>query len=188
MTMCVDDDKDLFIWPRSLVRLKARIPLRALAVVVVLAGCSTMDMGEGSHSPATSEDALVYYEEIRAALARDAGGEVPANALLLAKAAQQAAAGSSDTRAELQALGATAEKLGAISNSDMRSLRGAFGEVSRAVVSLIVADESLANNRYIFRCPMTRGYKKWVQTSAELENPYMGTRMLNCGSKTRWAP
>jgi hypothetical protein len=74
VTMRIDDDKDLFIWLRSLVRLKARIPLRALAVVVVvLAGCSTMDMGEGSHSPATSEDALVYYEEIRAALARDDG-------------------------------------------------------------------------------------------------------------------
>ena len=37
MTMRVDDDKDLFIWLRSLVRLQAGIPLRALAVVVVLA-------------------------------------------------------------------------------------------------------------------------------------------------------
>ncbi|HIF91695.1 MAG: hypothetical protein ABGX04_11900 [Myxococcales bacterium] len=188
VTMRVDDDKDLFNWLRNLVRLKVRIPLRALAVVVVLAGCSTMNMGAGSHSPATSEDALVYYEEIRAALARDDGSEVPANALLLAEAAEQAAAGSSDTRAELQELGATAEKLGAIPNSDMRALRGAFGEVSRAVVSLIVADESLANDRYIFRCPMARGYKKWVQTSAELENPYMGSRMLRCGVKTRWTP
>ena len=192
--MRFDHDKDLFIWLRNLVRLKARIPLRvfiplrALAMVVVLAGCSTMGMGEGSHGSATSEDALVYYEEIRAALARDDGSEVPANALLLAKAAEQAAAGSNDTRAELEELGATAEKLGAIPNSEIRSLRRAFGEVSRAVVSLIVADESLANDRYIFRCPMARGYKKWVQTSAELENPYMGSRMLRCGAKTRWAP
>jgi hypothetical protein len=188
VTMRVDDDKDLFIWLRNLVRLRVRIPVGALAIVVLLAGCSTMNMGEGSHRPATSEDALVYYEEIRAALARDDGSEVPTNAMLLAKAAEQAAEGSSDTRAELQELVATAEKLGAIPNSDMRSLRGAFGEVSRAVVSLIVADESLANDRYIFRCPMARGYKKWVQTRAELENPYMGSRMLRCGAKTRWAP
>jgi hypothetical protein len=188
VTMRVDDDKDLFIWLRNLMRLRVRIPLGALAIVVLLAGCSTMNMGEGSHRPATSEDALVYYEEIRAALARDDGSEVPTNAMLLAKAAEQAAEGSSDTRAELQELVAPAEKLGAIPNSDMRSLRGAFGGVSRAVVSLIVADESLANDRYIFRCPMARGYKKWVQTSAELENPYMGSRMLRCGAKTRWAP
>ena len=192
--MRFDHDQGLFFGLRNLVRLRARIllrafiPLGALAVGVVLAGCSTMDMDGGSRSAATSEDAMVYYEEIRAALARDDGSDVPANALLLATAAEQAAAGSSDTRAELQELGAAAEKLGAVPNSDIRLLRGAFGEVSRAVVSLVVADESLAKDRYIFRCPMTRGYEKWVQTSADLENPYMGSRMLNCGSQTRWVP
>ena len=98
------------------------------------------DMGEGSESPATSEDALVYYEVIRAALARDDGSEVPANALLLAKAAEQAAAGSIDTGAELQELGATAEKLGAIPNSDLRSLRGAFGEDLQRLINEFRSD------------------------------------------------
>ena len=110
-----------------------------------------------------------------------------ATAQLLAKASLQAAEASSDRRSELSDLAAAAEKLGATPSSDMRALRSGFGDVSRAVVTLIVADESLAGDRYIFRCPMAMGYKKWVQTSPELENPYMGSRMLRCGSKTKWA-
>ena len=186
--MRLDDDKDLITRLKALASLRDLVPLTALALVVLLAGCSAMNWGEGSQRPATSEESLIYYEQIRASLARDDGSEVPANALLLAKAAEQAAAGSSGTRAELEAIAAAAEELAATSSSDLRSLRRAFGEVSRAVVTLIVADETLANGRYVFRCPMARGYKKWVQTSAELENPYMGSRMLHCGSKTRWAP
>ena len=180
--MRLDNRTDLII------RRTALLCLKALVLVVLLAGCASMNLGEGSQSPATAEEALAYYEQIRAALARDDGGEVPADALLLANAAMQAATGSSDTRAELEELAAAAEKLGANPSSDMRSLRRAFGEVSRAAVTLIVADETLATDRYVFRCPMARGYKKWVQTSAELENPYMGKRMLHCGSETVWAP
>ena len=188
--MRLDNRTDLIIRRTALPRLKALVLVVLLAgcASMNLAGCASMNLGEGSQSPATAEEALAYYEQIRAALARDDGGEVPADALLLANAAMQAAAGSSDTRAELEELAIAAEKLGASPSSDMRSLRRAFGEVSRAAVTLIVADETLASDRYVFRCPMARGYKKWVQTSAELENPYMGKRMLHCGSETVWAP
>ena len=166
-----------------------RLDCKNLGALIVLAvGCTTMSGSESSESHATAADALAYYEQIRAALARDDGTQVPANALLLADAAEQAAAGSSDTRAELEELATAAQKLGALPSSDMRALRRGFGEVSRTAVTLIVADEALADGRYIFRCPMAMGYKKWVQTSDELENPYMGSRMLHCGSKTRWTP
>jgi Cu(I)/Ag(I) efflux system membrane fusion protein len=164
-------------------------PVTALAsflLLGLLAGCSTMGADESAEKPATAEDALGYYEQMRAALAADDGSQVPATAQLLAKASLQAAEASSDRRSELSDLAAAAEKLGATPSSDMRALRSGFGDVSRAVVTLIVADESLAGDRYIFRCPMAMGYKKWVQTSPELENPYMGSRMLHCGSKTRW--
>jgi hypothetical protein len=31
---------------------------------------------------------------------------------------------------------------------------------------------------------MAKGYKKWVQTSEKVSNPYMGKTMGQCGSKT----
>lgn len=170
--------------------------LQALALAIftlLLAGaCSSARDPAVSENTATPQDALGhsfgYYEQIRAALASDDGSRVPATSLRLARSASRAAANASGTTAPvLRELSAAAEALGALPDSDLTNLRIAFGDVSRAVVSLIVADPSLASGRYIFRCPMTMGYKKWVQTSAELENPYMGSRMLHCGSETDWA-
>jgi threonine/homoserine/homoserine lactone efflux protein len=36
---------------------------------------------------------------------------------------------------------------------------------------------------HVFECPMAKGYKRWVQPTDELENPYMGQEMLTCGSE-----
>lgn len=173
---------------RSDSKLARRLARALLALAMLLASAAGPAL---SQSPATFEDALGYYEQIRAALARDDGGPVPATALRLARAGREAAANAPSasiaTGPPLQELVVAAEELGALPSSDLDALRIAFGEISRAVVTLVVADPTLARGRYIFRCPMTLGYKKWVQPSAELENPYMGSKMLRCGSETRWA-
>ncbi len=52
----------------------------------------------------------------------------------------------------------------------------------------MVGDPSLRSGRFLFLCPMASGYKKWVQTTPTLNNPYWGKRMLTCGSQlTDWA-
>jgi membrane fusion protein, copper/silver efflux system len=33
---------------------------------------------------------------------------------------------------------------------------------------------------------MAEGFEKWVQTSEEISNPFMGKRMLACGSASTW--
>jgi Cu(I)/Ag(I) efflux system membrane fusion protein len=131
------------------------------------------------------EAALADYEALRAAFAADKLQEVGALAAALEtsanKAGSTAPAGVSQRLAEM-ATGAAAVK--AEGPSDGR--RKSFGEISRAVVALGVENPSLQVGRHVFQCPMAQGYKKWVQTDKKLENPYMGGRMLRCGSASEW--
>ena len=83
-------------------------------------------------------------------------------------------------------MGAAAKRLEAGGGADDQ--RREFGALSRAVVTLLSEHEALAHGRYVFQCPMAQGYQKWVQTAEELENPYMGGRMLRCGSSSDWSP
>jgi Cu(I)/Ag(I) efflux system membrane fusion protein len=83
-------------------------------------------------------------------------------------------------------MGTKATRLKAGGSADDQ--RRTFGDLSRAVVSLLSEHSTLARGRYVFQCPMAQGYQKWVQTGERLENPYMGGRMLRCGSSSEWSP
>jgi membrane fusion protein, copper/silver efflux system len=128
-------------------------------------------------APARFAELLAAYEHVRDRLAADdaPGVATPARAL---EAAAQAA--------QLASLARHAAALAA--TSDLAAARDAFGEVSRDVVSLLAADQSLARGYHVFECPMVKGYRKWVQPSEEMANPYMGPKMLACGGETTWEP
>ena len=64
---------------------------------------------------------------------------------------------------------------------DDRTARLAFGELSRATVLAVAADEP---DVHVFRCPMADGWSFWLQTDAGIANPYMGARMPRCGFGT----
>jgi hypothetical protein len=34
---------------------------------------------------------------------------------------------------------------------------------------------------------MTHTYQKWVQTTSQTSNPYMGKQMLECGTSSDWS-
>ncbi len=68
-----------------------------------------------------------------------------------------------------------------LGESDLVKARAAFGELSRAVVAVVAADPSLQPGRFLFQCPMAKGYQRWVQLEEKMANPYMGKRMLECG-------
>jgi hypothetical protein len=67
---------------------------------------------------------------------------------------------------------------------DADTVRKAFGEVSQRLLAILAADRSLAEGLHVFECPMAQGYKKWAQPAAKISNPYMGTRMPECGSES----
>jgi hypothetical protein len=130
------------------------------------------------------ETVLAHYEAIRALLAADQGEGVADRAKQLEAAAATAGpVGGEEARPHLTALAAAARELAAVEASDLDAMRLAFGELSRPMVALHQADEELAARYHVFECPMAKGYKRWVQPTDELENPYMGQEMLTCGSE-----
>lgn len=147
---------------------------------------STPQMELSQATRAAISEALGAYEAVRAKLAADDTSGLAVAADQIASAATKAL-GTAPGRLQplLQSMAEQAKKLAA-TTTDMEQTRVAFGEVSRAVVGLLVAEQALQRGRFVFHCPMAKGYKKWVQIDAKLANPFMGKKMLECGSKSTW--
>jgi len=115
------------------------------------------------------------YEAVRLALVHDDLG-----------ATQRAATSLARHAGDDEALAKATRELGAA--PDLEAARLAFGEVSRSYITRLSQDPATAKGKHAFRCPMAKGYKKWVQLTPELENPYMGQRMLDCGGPVDMVP
>ena len=160
--------------------------------MVLQVACSTNSSSEPTTeapetATATLEDVLKDYEAMRTALAADQLDDVPKLAAKIetsaraaqANAATEAAQPIADILRDVQSLK---------SGGEPDEVRRIFGDLSRSVVAILAANESLQTNRHVFECPMAQGYQKWVQLSENIENPYMGSRMLQCGSPSSWTP
>jgi Cu(I)/Ag(I) efflux system membrane fusion protein len=145
---------------------------------------------------ALSEDlrtVLKAYFALSDALAKDAVQPVPERARALAEAAGALAKrAEGEDKAELAR---TAERVKGAAEasplrlaSDLGEARRGFGQVSKALTGLL-ADQGgaamLGEDLFAFECPMAGkfGYKRWLQGTAEMENPYMGQKMLKCGQQ-----
>jgi len=71
---------------------------------------------------------------------------------------------------------------------DIAAARAAFGDASKALITLVAADPDVASAVRAFKCPMVKGYQKWIQRAEKLQNPYMGKRMPSCGTHAELAP
>lgn len=145
-------------------------------------------MGDGTAQPAprTSTVAMLdAYERVRAALAADDAAALPEASRAL-EAAVSTAHADAPPAAEphIAAIHGGAKQL--VAATDLDAARAAFGEVSRHVIALLAEDKSLAQGKHVFECPMVKGYKKWVQPDDNLQNPYMGKKMLACGGASSW--
>jgi Cu(I)/Ag(I) efflux system membrane fusion protein len=130
------------------------------------------------------------YEGIRALLARDTVEGIAPRAeemaAALRAAAEAAQGGPADVAQCLQQGVETAQKLGAATS--LEEARQRFSEVSQYLVALADADKRLQEGWHVFSCPMVKdGFNKWFQRSPRLENPYMGRKMLACGSPVDWS-
>jgi hypothetical protein len=135
------------------------------------------------------EKTLTAYETIRARLAEDKTDGIGQAAAQIARTASSAKEGApGPVRSHLETLASTAAVLEKSAGGDLARVREGFGEVSRALVGLLTVEPSLARGLYVFECPMTDTYRKWIQTDSEISNPYMGTRMLSCGTQATWQP
>ena len=124
------------------------------------------------------------YEQMRAAAAADSLERTQKAAAALATAASKLKVAAAHQRT-LAELGKWAGKVA--QSKDMAAARLDFGQVSRQLITLLVAHPRAAAGLTAYQCPMAKGYKKWVQ-AGEMANPYMGARMLRCGGKTKMEP
>ncbi|MFP2963704.1 efflux RND transporter periplasmic adaptor subunit [Myxococcus sp. 1LA] len=132
--------------------------------------------------------AFEAYEATRALLAQDAMEGLAARAGELKNALQQAAEATPGDGTPLTVWlqqGADAASHLA-SAKDAEAARPHFARVSEALISLATADPRLQEGWHVFECPMVDGVNQWLQREPKLENPYMGRRMLACGTPSEW--
>ncbi len=128
---------------------------------------------------------LEGYDDVHGLLVADSVEGVGPPAERIAKALAGARAGATGApSAELERGERSAADLATA--RDVVGARRAFESLSRSMIRLAAADSRLAHGRHVFTCPMTEGPGRWLQTSDELANPYMGQKMLRCGSSTPW--
>lgn len=128
-------------------------------------------------------DTLDAYENLRAKLAQDNLAGAQPFATSLATAARTAAEHAVAAKPHFTSIATAADKIAA--TKDIKEARAAFSDVSKSVVQLLVDDPELRTGRFLFMCPMAKGYQKWVQTNGKLNNPYFGSEMLECGEELK---
>lgn len=160
--------------------------LTVLAAFIIVSGhiaCKKDDPGAAG-APAPQAGAPAKTEHPPIVLAYDALREALAvDDLDLAKAKAK----------ELAAISGAPEKLVQVATDfdkmpNFDTARVAFGEISRAYITHLAANPDLARGLIAFRCPMAEVYQLWVQLDEPMRNPYMGKRMLECGSKVPMVP
>lgn len=123
---------------------------------------------------------LSDYESVRAALAKDDASRLAPLARTIGAAAQReldTADGAAATRlASVRDAAAKLEK----ADGDLSASRAAFAALSRGVLAILASSPGLARGKFVYACPMVKGYGKWVQAKKEIENPYYGASMLRC--------
>ena len=111
-------------------------------------------------------------------------GAVEQSAARLARSAESA--GNQTLRAQAERLGEIAQRLSTAPAEDLKKARTEFGRVSRQLVALLADNGGqtlLGRELFYFRCGMAKvGYENWLWWSPDKHNPYMGQKMLTCGT------
>tara|TARA_R110002096_G_scaffold434832_1_gene658025 strand:+ start:252 stop:884 length:633 start_codon:yes stop_codon:yes gene_type:complete len=152
------------------------------------APATTAPEAKPTEKPAASESfakgMMDSYEVCRALLAGDSTDGIAECANGIGAAAKASHGAAPDAaHAHISALEKAASALAAAPADDIEATRLAFGVVSESIVALLTSAPEAAKAYHVFECPMAKGYKRWAQPSAELQNPYMGAAMLTCGSE-----
>lgn len=113
-----------------------------------------------------------HYLKIQAALAEDSLTGVSADADAIANAVQN------DSMKMLpETVAAQAESLAKA--SDLESARSAFKPLSSSLIKYLADNKIPAGTYHEAYCSMARA--SWLQTGANIKNPYLGKAMQTCG-------
>lgn len=130
---------------------------------------------------------LVAYDKAHAALTGDTLDGVADSGRAMAEASRAARAHIKDQT--LAALLVDVENKGRkLGDGDIEAVRLTYGDLSKSLLGLVSAIAPLREGRFVFECPMAKGYQKWLQREPNLRNPYFGSSMLTCGDEGRWSP
>lgn len=151
-----------------------RRPVAVVAALLLAAVALLVSAPVGAHeTKEVAPEFLGYYLKMHTALAADSGVGVAETAAVLVKEAASYANHSADKRA-YDALAAAAAK---VNGKDLATLREQFKSFSVAMDTFLRG--AGAKGWQLFYCPMAEGY--WIQSDAEVRNPYYGKSMLRCG-------
>ena len=154
-----------------------------LALPLSLAACnreaSDGNSDESTPSAFDLRDVVEHYEAIRHKLLEDQTDGIKKEADTIAALSIENANPTSE------GIGRAAKQLSSKAN-DLEAARLAFGKLSQQLVAALATDAQLKRELRLFSCPMAKGYGKWIQSDADLGNPYMGQQMPSCGSHAEW--
>ena len=135
---------------------------------------------------------LDVYFKLSQSLADDKLDEVPSRLTALADATKALAESASeadagDLKAEARKFHELVVSLRAETPKDAHDARTRFGRISHELTKFLDANGGktlFGTDLYQFECGMAKvGYERWLWWSPEIHNPYMGQRMLSCGTK-----
>ena len=135
----------------------------------------------------TLRSAMDAADRVRARLARDELSGVGDDTRALAEALRAAASGLPKDRSDLADGLARSSGLADLlaASTSLDQARHVFADVNAALIPIVAADARLTSGWHVFECPMFE-HARWMQKKETIENPYMGTRMLVCGSASEW--
>jgi len=120
------------------------------------------------------------YLTIQESLAQD---EMQGIAAQFAEVRQSA---ESLNNAQLEAKAEAVAETAQAEPGDLEEARDAFKDLSAALIELTqvaAPNDQAASALYVANCPMAGA--DWLQASEQIVNPYMGQRMVRCGSVTQ---
>lgn len=134
---------------------------------------------------------LSAYFAVSEALAADRIREVPEKLQVLRSRSQSLVEASSEDmramHADAQQLDRVISELASTSITDAVDARTRFGRLSHEMTRFLEAHGGptlFGRELYQFECGMAKvGYERWLWWSPEIHNPYMGQKMLTCGTK-----
>ncbi len=153
---------------------------------------ATLEQAVGDVAGSRIRHVLDAYFQLSESLADDKLDEVPQRMSALSESAEALAetAAESDVaalQADTNQFRELVASLSAEPPSDAVDARTRFGRISHDLTKLLEAhggNTLFGRELYQFECGMAKvGYERWLWWSPEVHNPYMGQKMLKCGTK-----
>lgn len=153
---------------------------------------ATLDEAIGQPLADGVRDVLDGYFALTTSLTEDQLEPIAGQAERLAASSRQLAqlateADASELENSATALAEHADEIAGGGPSNLHQARIAYGRISRDLFTLLAENGGqtlLGKNVFAFHCGMAKvGYENWLWWSPQIHNPYMGQKMLTCGTK-----